>query len=81
MADKCVPFGMKKAKTKSVKYQPKLLINSELVSFVCNGSSLKYLGGYFDFQISACTSLSYTHTTGIPYSDVTEIGQLFCISS
>ena len=49
--DKCVIFGMKKVRTKSVQYQPKLLINSQLVPCVSTGSSFKYLGRYFDFQM------------------------------
>jgi len=50
--DKCVTFGMKKVRTKSVQYQPKLLINSQLVPCVSTGSSFKYLGRYFDIQMS-----------------------------
>ena len=50
--DKCVTFGMKKVRTKSVQYQPKLFINSQLVPCVSTGSSYKYLGRYFDFQMS-----------------------------
>ena len=50
--DKCVTFGMKKVRTKSVQYQPKLFINSQLVPCVSTGSSFKYLGRYFDFQMS-----------------------------
>ena len=50
--DKCVTFGMKKVRTKSVPYQPKLFINSQLVPCVSTGSSFKYLGRYFDIQMS-----------------------------
>ena len=42
--DKCVTFGMKKITTKSVHYQPKLLINSQLVPCVSNSNSFEYLG-------------------------------------
>jgi len=50
--DKCVTFGMKKVRTKSVQYQPKLIINSQLVPCVSTGSCFKYRGRYFDFQMS-----------------------------
>ena len=49
---KCVTFGMKQVRTKSVQYQPKLFINSQLVPCVSTGSSFKYLGRCFDFQMS-----------------------------
>jgi len=50
--DKCVTFGVKKVRTKSVQYQPKLFLNSQLVPCDSTGSSFKYLGSYFDFQMS-----------------------------
>ena len=50
--EKCVTFGMKKVRTKSVQYQPKLFINSQLVPCVSTGRSFKYLGRHFDFQMS-----------------------------
>ena len=50
--DKCVTFGMKKVLTKSVQYQPKLFINCQLEPCVSTGSSFKYTGRYFDFQMS-----------------------------
>ena len=51
--DKCVAFGMKKVRTKSVQYQPKFFIKSQLVPCVSTDSSFRYLGRYFDFQMSS----------------------------
>ena len=50
--DKCGTFGIKKAITKSVQYLPKLLINNQLIPKVNIGESFKYLGRYFDFNMS-----------------------------
>ena len=50
--DKCSTFGIKKAITKSVQYLPKLLINNQLIPKVNIGESFKYLGRYFDFNMS-----------------------------
>ena len=50
--DKCVTFGMKKSSSKSHQYQPKLIINGELVPPVKIGDSFKYLGRHFDFEMS-----------------------------
>ena len=50
--DKCCTFGMKKLSTKSVQYLPKLLINSVLVPCVKIGESFRYLGRFFDFDMS-----------------------------
>ncbi len=50
--DKCSTFGIKKAITKSVQYLPKLLINNQLIPKVNIGDSFKYLGRYFDFNMS-----------------------------
>ena len=47
--DKCVTFGMKKFSTRSLQFQPKLFINSEVVPPVKNGESFKYLGRFFNF--------------------------------
>ena len=47
--DKCTTFGIKKFPTCSRQFQPKLLINSELISLVKQCESLKYLGRYFNF--------------------------------
>ena len=48
--DKCT-FGIKKFSTSSLQFQPKLLINSELIPPVKQGESFKYLGRYFNFDM------------------------------
>ena len=50
--EKCSTFGIKKAATKSVQYLPKLIINSVLIPTVKIGESFKYLGRYFNFNMS-----------------------------
>ena len=50
--DKCVTFGMRKQSTKSVQFQPKLFINSELVPPVKADDSFRYLCRHFDFSMS-----------------------------
>ena len=50
--DKCITFGVKKATTKSIQYQPKLFIKNQLIPRVDNGNSFKYLGRYFDFGMT-----------------------------
>ena len=50
--DKCVNFGIKKYSTKSLQFQPKLFINKQTVPSVKNGESFKYLGRFFDFEMS-----------------------------
>ena len=49
---KCGTFGIKKAATKSVQYLPKVLINSAFFPTVKIGESFKYLGRYFNFNMS-----------------------------
>ena len=50
--DKCSTFGIKKVCTKSVQYLPNLVINNQLIPKINIGESFKYLGRYFDFQMS-----------------------------
>ena len=50
--DKCNAFAIKKALTKSIQYLPKLLINNCPVPTVKIGESFKYLGRFFDFNMS-----------------------------
>ena len=50
--DKCSTFGIKKICTKSVQYLPNLVINNQLIPKINIGESFKYLGRYFDFQMS-----------------------------
>ena len=51
-ADKCSTFGIRKQITKSIQYLPKLFINNRLVPRVELGKSFRYLGRYFDFNMS-----------------------------
>ena len=50
--DKCITFGIKKFSTRSLQFQPKLLVNSKSVPTVKNGESFKYLGRFFNFEMS-----------------------------
>ena len=50
--DKCSTFAIKRALTKSIQYFPKLLINNCPVHTVKVGESFKYLGRFFDFNMS-----------------------------
>ena len=50
--DKCSTFGIKKDFTKSIQYLPKLFINNCLVPRVDIGKSFRYLGRYFDFNMT-----------------------------
>ena len=42
--DKCTTFGIKTFSSRSLQFQPKLLIKSKVVPLVNNGESFKYLG-------------------------------------
>ena len=50
--DKCITFGVRKYSTRSIQFQPKLLIDKQIVPPVKNGESFKYLGRFFDFDMS-----------------------------
>ena len=50
--DKCSTFGIKKQLTKSIQYLPKLFVNNHLVPRTEMGKSFRYLGRYFDFNMS-----------------------------
>ena len=50
--DKYSTFGIKKELTKSIQYLPKLFLNNCLVPRVELGKSFRYLGRYFDFNMS-----------------------------
>ena len=50
--DKCSTFGIKKQLTKSIQYLPKLFVNKHLVPRTEMGKSFRYLGRYFDFNMS-----------------------------
>ena len=50
--DKCSTFGIKKQLTKSIQYLPKLFVNNHLVPRIEMGKSFRYLGRYFDYNMS-----------------------------
>ena len=50
--DKCKTFGIKKVITKSTQYLPKLFINNSIIPRVEIGESFKYLGRFFDFNMT-----------------------------
>ena len=50
--DKCVTFDAKKYSTRSIQFQPILLIDRQLVPPVKYGEPLKYLGRYFDLDMT-----------------------------
>ena len=50
--DKCVTFGFQKYLTRSTQFQQKLLIDEQLVPPVKNDESFKFLGRYFDFDMT-----------------------------
>ena len=50
--DKCKTFGIKKVITKSTQYLPKLFINNSIIPTVEIGESFKYLGRFFDFNMT-----------------------------
>ena len=56
--DKCITFGIRKHSTRSIQFQPKLLIDGDLVPAVKKGDSFRYLGRYFDFHMSNATQKS-----------------------
>ena len=49
--DICVAFGLKKFSTRSMQFQPKLIINKEIAPSVKTGESFRYLGRYFNFEM------------------------------
>ena len=50
--DKCSILGIKKSLTKSIQYLPKLLIDNKLIHATKIDESFRYLGKYFDFNMS-----------------------------
>ena len=50
--EKCSTFGIKKLLTKSVQYLPKLFINHHHIATIGIGESCKYLGRFFDFDMT-----------------------------
>ena len=49
---KCSTFGVKKFSTKSLQFTPKLLINNQRIPAVKIGEAFRYLGRYFDYEMS-----------------------------
>ena len=50
--DKCAFLGIKKFSSSSLQFQPKRLINSEVIPSVKQGESFKYHGRYFNFDMN-----------------------------
>ena len=49
---KCSTFGVKKFSTKSLQFIPNLLINNQHIPAVEIGESFRYLGRYFDYEMT-----------------------------
>jgi len=56
--DKSATLGIRKQSTRSIKFQPKLIIAGDHVPAVKTGDSCRYLGHYFDFNMSNLTHKS-----------------------
>ena len=50
--DKCAVFGIKKFSASSLQFQPRLLINSEVIPPLKQCESFRYLGRYFSFHMN-----------------------------
>ena len=50
--DKCATFGIREQSTRSIQFQPKLIVTDDLVLAVKIGDSFRYLRRYFDFNMS-----------------------------
>ena len=50
--DKCSTFGIKQASTSSIQFLPKLVLNNAVVFPIEIKKSCKYLGRYFNFNMS-----------------------------
>ena len=57
-ADKCSTFGIRKLALNLSQYLPKLLINGVLIPCVEMGESFRYLGRFFDFNMSDSQHMS-----------------------
>ena len=49
--DECATFGIKKFLSRSLQFQPRLLVNSEVFPPVKKDESFKYLGRFFNFDM------------------------------
>ena len=50
--NKCITFGARKCSTRSIQFQPKLLIHKQIVPLVKKGEYFKYIGRFLDFDMS-----------------------------
>ena len=50
--EKCSTFGLKKCLTKSVQYQPKLVVKNAVVPPIKPCESFRHLGRYFNLEMS-----------------------------
>ena len=50
--DKCATFGIKTFSKSSLQFQPRLLINSEVIPSVKQGESFRYLVHFFDYDMN-----------------------------
>ena len=51
--DKCATFGIKKFSSRSLQFEPKLFINSEVAPPVKKGELFIYLGRFFNFDMDS----------------------------
>ena len=51
--DNCIVFRTNKFSTRSLQFQPKLIVNSKSVPTVKNSESFKYLGRFFNFEMNS----------------------------
>ena len=72
--DKCAKFGIKKQSTRSIQFQPKLILDCDLIPAVKTGDSFRYLGRYFDFSMSNASHKS--EPCEILISVLTEVDRL-----
>ena len=72
--DKCATFGIKKQSTRSIQFQPKVILDCDLIPAVKTGDSFRYLGRYFDFNMSNATHKSELRE--ILISVLTEVDRL-----
>ena len=72
--DKCHTFGIKKISSKSVQYEPKIIVNRERIPALKEGESLIYLGKQFNFGMNIENIKEDLITDNISY--ITKIDQL-----
>ena len=62
--DKYVTFGIKKFSSCSLRCEPMLFINNEIVALVTSGDSFKYIGRYFNVEMDN----EFIKTSSYPHS-------------